>query len=348
MNPYPFPPEPAPEVSVVVPMFNEEENVADTVHQLRDALDRLTPEWEIVLVNDGSTDRTLDAAREVARDVPEVRVVSYALNGGRGKALRTGLAQARGDIVVTIEADLSWGTEVIGRLVNALRHQPDVDAVIASPHHPEGKLEDVPWKRALVSRVGNRVVGAAMPGRFHTVSGMTRAYRRHVVESLELESDGKEIHIEILTKAIALGYRVTEIPAVLSGRRKGNSKFKFRATAIPHLTFCLFEKPALLFGAAGLLCIGVGGLIGLYLTWLRVAHGVWHPDRPLMTVLLLLILAGTQILSFGFISTQIVGLRRELYKVQRGYLKIQRQLEVTGRAGLALSSKLDIEEQVNV
>jgi hypothetical protein len=222
---------------------------------------------------------------------------------------------------------LSWGTDIIGRLVNTLRHNPDVDVVIASPHHPEGKLEDVPSRRALISRVGNKVVGWAMPGRFHTVSGMTRAYRRHVIEALELESNGKEIHIEILSKAIALGYKATEIPAVLSGRRKGNSKFKFRATAIPHLIFCLFEKPMLLFGAIGLLCLSIGGMVGLYLTWLRFAHGIWHPDRPLMTILLLLILAGTQILSFGFIGTQIVGLRRELYKVQRGYLKIQRALE---------------------
>ncbi|MCS6861929.1 MAG: hypothetical protein NZT92_16610, partial [Abditibacteriales bacterium] len=219
------------------------------------------------------------------------------------------------------------GTEVIERLVNALRRHPDVDMVIASPHHPEGKLEDVPWQRALLSRLGNRVVSAVMPGRFHTVSGMTRAYRRHVIESLELESNGKEIHIEILAKAIALGYRVTEIPAVLSGRKKGYSKFKFRAIAIPHLLFCLFEKPVLLFGAIGLLCLTVGGMIGVYLTWQRFAYGIWHPNRPLMTMLLLLVLAGTQILCFGFIGTQIVGVRRELYKVQRGYLRIQRQLE---------------------
>ena len=316
-----------PEVSVVVPMYNEEESIADTVHQLRDTLNQLTDDWEIVLVNDGSTDRTYEVAAEVAREIPEVRIVSYKPNGGRGKALRTGLAHARGKIIITIEADLSWGTEVIGQLVNKLRRHPDADMVIASPHHPEGRLEDVPWKRALISRIGNRVVGAVMPGRFHTVSGMTRAYRRHVIESLELESNGKEIHIEILTKAIALGYRVTEIPAVLSGRKKGNSKFKFRATAIPHLLFCLFEKPVLLFGAIGLLCIAVGGGIGLYLTWQRLAYGIWHPDRPLMTILLLLVLAGTQILCFGFIGTQIVGLRRELYKVQRGYLRIQHQLD---------------------
>ncbi|MCS6862398.1 MAG: glycosyltransferase family 2 protein, partial [Abditibacteriales bacterium] len=90
-----------PEVSVVVPMYNEEESIADTVHQLRDALNRLTEDWEIVLVNDGSTDRTYEVAAEVAQDIPEVRIVSYQPNGGRGKALRTGLAHARGDIIVT-------------------------------------------------------------------------------------------------------------------------------------------------------------------------------------------------------------------------------------------------------
>lgn len=307
-------------------MYNEEDNVGDTVAQLHAALAECGT-YEIVLVNDGSTDGTERVANELAANSAAVRVVSYVPNQGRGRALRAGLEAARGDVIVATEADLSWGSDIASRLTHALDDDPAVDVVIASPYMPGGKLEDVPWQRGMVSRLGNRVLRLFLSGHLTMMTGMTRAYRRHVIQALELESNGKEIHIEILSKLLALGYPVKEICATLSGRRKGKSKFRFRATALSHLAFSFLEKPMMLFGVLGLLCLLAGGAIGVGLTLQLLLTGYFHFDRPLTVLLLLLLLAGAQLLSFGFIGTQIVLLRKELYKVQRSQREIHRKLE---------------------
>jgi hypothetical protein len=164
-----------------------------------------------------------------------------------------------------------------------------------------------------------------MPNRIYTSTGIFRGYRRKVLDSLELESDGKEIHLEILSKIIALGFRVREIPAILTGRKKGQSKFKFKKTAASHLVFSFFEKPMILFGFLGLVTLGVGCLIGLYVAYLRFT-GMLSPGRPLITFALLLILGGIQILSFGFIALQIVSLRREILRIQKENLELRKEL----------------------
>ena len=168
-----------------------------------------------------------------------------------------------------------------------------------------------------------------MPNRIYTSTGIFRAYRRKVLDSLELESDGKEIHLEILSKAIALGYRVKEVPAVLTGRQKGRSKFKFRKTAVSHLVFSAFEKPMILFGFIGFLTLAIGLLIGLYIAYLRFL-GDLTPGRPLITFAILLILGGIQMLSFGFIAIQIVSLRREILRIQKENLELRNEIRKPG------------------
>jgi hypothetical protein len=149
-------------------------------------------------------------------------------------------------------------------------------------------------------------------------------YRRKVLDH-GTESDGKEIHLEILSKAIALGFRVREVPAILTGRRKGKSKFKLKKTATSHLIFSVFEKPMILFGFLGLVTLGVGILVGLYIAYLRFLGGL-TPGRPLITFAILLILGGIQILSFGFIAIQIVSLRREILRIQKENLELRKEI----------------------
>jgi hypothetical protein len=154
-----------------------------------------------------------------------------------------------------------------------------------------------PFPAFMDQSVGKQGAGLPCPTG-SILHGIFRGYRRKVLDSLELESEGKEIHLEILSKVIALGFRVKEIPAILTGREKGQSKFKFKKTAASHLTFSFFEKPMIIFGFLGLLTLGAGGLIGIYVVYLRYA-GILTPGRPLVTFALLLILGGIQILSFG-------------------------------------------------
>jgi dolichol-phosphate mannosyltransferase len=312
-------------LSVIIPMFNEAENAVATVRRVQETLSRFPEPWEIIAVNDGSTDGTFGLLQGLAEADSRVRVLSYPRNSGRGKALRVGFKAARGQWVVSIDADLSYAPGYIVSLTDVLREEPEVDLVLASPYMPGGGVRKVPFLRLLISRVGNRVLRMMMPGRVYTSTGIFRAYRRKVLESIELESEGKEIHLEILSKAMALGFRVKEFPAVLTGRKRGYSKFHFRKTALSHLIFSFFEKPMVLFGFFGLLTLGAGLLMGLYIAYLRFS-GELTPGRPLITFAILLILGGMQILSFGFIALQIVSLRKEILRIQRENLELRKAL----------------------
>jgi glycosyltransferase involved in cell wall biosynthesis len=316
------------DLSIIIPMFNEAENVEATFGQVEQALASFQGTYEIIAVNDGSLDNTLEILERVASQKRRVKVVSYSKNFGRGMALRTGFKESKGAIVVSIDADLSYDPRYIMDFVKTLRTEQDIDFVLASPYMPGGSAQNVPLLRLWISKLGNKILRFAMPNRIYTSTGIFRAYRRKVLDSLELESDGKEIHLEILSKAIALGFRVKEIPVVLANRKKGRSKFKFRKTAVSHLVFSVFEKPMMIFGFIGLLTLSIGLLIGVYVAYLRFS-GELTPGRPLITFAILLILGGIQILSFGFIAIQIVSLRREILRIQKENLELRS--EVLGR-----------------
>jgi glycosyltransferase involved in cell wall biosynthesis len=317
------------DLSIVIPMFNESENAEATIHRVEEALAAFQGTYEIIVVNDGSLDATFEILKGIESRNERVKVVSYSPNRGRGLALRRGFQKSEGDIVVSIDADLSYDPSYIIEFLKTLKADSETDLILASPYMPGGGTQDVPFLRLWISRLGNRILRLALPNRIYTSTGIFRAYRKKVLDSLELESEGKEIHLEILSKALALGYRVKEVPAVLTARKKGKSKFKFKRTAVSHLVFSLFEKPMIIFGFLGLITIGIGLLIGLYIAYLRFSGGL-TPGRPLITFALLLILGGIQILSFGFIAIQIVSLRREILRIQKENLELRKEIKNVG------------------
>jgi glycosyltransferase involved in cell wall biosynthesis len=318
-----------PALSVVMPMYNEEENVPSTLQAVREELEKLDVPWEMVLVNDGSTDDTLVLVQEAAAKDARIRLFSYAPNRGRGHALRTGFAQARGEIIVTIDFDLSYSAEFITKLYRELLGEPALDFVIASPYMPGGETVSVPRGRLYLSKLANKTIGFALGGHFKTVTGILRGYRRQVIQALELSANGKEIHLEILSKLMALGYRGSEVPAVLRGRRRGRSKFRLGRTSLTHLAFTFFERPVIFFGMLGLILLILGLVDGVYIIILWQKETL-NPERPLMTLLVLLILGGVGVFSFGFLAMQLVALRRELYILQRENRLIRQRLEQQG------------------
>jgi len=313
-------------ISVVIPMYNEEANAAHTLACVKQLLDQAPYDYEIVAVNDGSTDLTLSILDDLSSRDPRVRVVSYWKNGGRGKALRYGFRAARGDYVASIDADLSYDPAYILEMARVLDEDRDTDMVLVSPYMAGGRTEGVPAVRLFVSRLGNKVLQLAMPQRIHTLTCIVRCYRREVLDSLDLESDGKEIHLEILSKALAMGFHVREIPAVLTSRKRGSSKFSFRSTAVSHLIFTVFERPTLLFGLLGVLSVFVGLGIGTYILYLY-SYGTLNPNRPLVTLMIIFLLGGIQILSFGFLATQIHFLRKEVLLNRRALAHLKRLSE---------------------
>ena len=196
--------------------------------------------------------------------------------------------------------------------------------MLASPYMPGGRTEGVDPARLLISRAGNILLRQAMGKRYWTLTGIFRAYRRSVFDCIELYSDSKEIHLEIVAKAEASGLRIVEIPAVLAGRKLGKSKLRFRMTALSHLMFSFYERPILLFGVVGLAltvaALGIAGYL-FYLYWIEKLN----PTRPIVWLSVILLLTGIQIAGFAFISTQVSLLKRELFRTQKEVLLLRRQ-----------------------
>lgn len=323
-------PKTTPVLSVVMPMFNEEQGISRNVRNVVEALESLRVPWELILVNDGSTDHTLKLVTEEAKKIPQIRVVSYDVNRGRGYALRMGFREAKGEFIVSTESDLTWGTEAVVKIFHRLRESRE-DMVIASPYREGGRLENVPTKRALLSRFGNRLLGLTFSGKVTMVSGMTRGYRREVLEAMDLDSDGKEIHLEILSKASALGFHIGEISAILrweksrSGKWKGAQRNTLKLI-LSHLLFSFGEFPFLLFGSLGILLLSIGISLGGYAYFLSL-NGIRMAGRPLVLVSVLFILFGFQITVFCFLANQNRDLRNMLIRLNSRVRELNRRKE---------------------
>ena len=145
-------------ISVVIPMFNEEEIASDTITRVSKILQSMGKPYEILPVNDGSTDNTLKILDDIASRDDNVRVVSYWKNGGRGKAIRHGFKAARGRYIASIDADLSYDPAYIMEMAKVLDEESDIDVVLVSPYMTGGKAIGVPKDRLFLSRVGNKVL----------------------------------------------------------------------------------------------------------------------------------------------------------------------------------------------
>ena len=308
-------------LSVVVPGYNESGIVEENIKKIHITLNDLGIPAEIIFVNDGSTDDTGEIVRRLAEQIETLNLVTYSENAGRGYALRQGIDQATGKFVLTTESDLNYGERVIRDLYEAIRNS-NHDIVVASPYMKGGKTKNLPPKRLFLSKWGNKILSASIGNIVHTISGMTRIYRRESIQSMLLVSNDKEIHLEILSKALALGYRVTEIPATLvwpekkiqkTGKRK--SLFSTLKYVNSHIVFTLFERPILLFGVLGMLILISGVIIGGYIAYLRLT-GALNPTRPLMSIMILMVLGGIIIISFGIIGMHIRELHKEILRMR--------------------------------
>lgn len=315
-----------PDVTIVIPMFDEVENAGDTIAAVADLLDREGWDFEIVPVNDGSTDGTAALLSELAKADPRVRPAGYTNNRGRGYALRTGFAAARGSYVAALDADLSYTPDHAVRMIRMLIDDPETDIVLASPYMPGGRVDGVPFIRLLFSRTGNWVLRRALAQPVYTSTGVVRAYRREALRKLELTADGKEIHLEILSEAMVLGMRIVEMPAVLASRKKGSSKFRPRRTVASHLVFGMLERPAAIFAALAVALMLTALGLGSYLLTVYLA-GDLNPERPLMTIMVLLFLGGAIGMSFALLGMQLVGLRRQMVRMQSDLRGVRESLQ---------------------
>lgn len=214
-------------ISIVVPCYNEEailqthiETVVTYIEGKKEKYD-----YEIIIVNDGSKDNTGNIADELAKTHETIRVIHHPVNLNLGHALQTGFRNAKGNVIVVLDIDLSYSVEYIEQLVDTLT-QNSADIVIASPYMKGGKVTAVPFLRRVMSLWVNKFMRVAAQDKYYTFTSMVRAYRTSFIRSLNLKTKDYEISPEIIYKGMILRARIIEIPAHLDWTEQNKYKGK--------------------------------------------------------------------------------------------------------------------------
>ncbi|MFQ5677959.1 MAG: glycosyltransferase family 2 protein [Gemmatimonadota bacterium] len=304
------PPNP-PTVSIVVPAYDEAENMADLFSELADMLRTSHLNAEVILVDDGSGDGTLEAARQAAAtaELERVTLLQHRRNRGKTEALLTASRTASGEYLVLFDADLQHATEEIPRFVEKLEEGYDVVA-----GRKVGRYE-----KRTVSAIYNWMCRRLFRVEVHDLNAM-KAFRRGILDELQLRSDW---HRYLVVLAHARGFRVTEIEIRLFPRRHGASKYKGRRRILVGMLDLLAvwfqllfsRKPMLFFGVTGLAVLGLGAVIGLAALYLR--FGLQQGYRPLLSLVVLLVVVGLLLFAVGFLAELIASLRSEVEEMRR-------------------------------
>lgn len=307
-------------VSIICPFFNEELIIETAAQLIVKSLKNLPVEWELILVDDGSTDDSLSLVSKTMEMYPRVRIITYKTNQGRGEALRTGINYAQGDIIVTTEIDLSWGEDIIKKIVSKFQKDTNLDVVIASPNLKSGGYKNVPFLRVFLSKLGNTLIRILFVRSVTMCTGMTRGYRREVFQSLRTYDKGKEFHLEVLLKLYALGLNIAEVPATLEWKNNKLSKDKKRQrksslalsrVITTHLNFLFLAQPIKYFWFVSLL-FTMGTLISLSFGVYRLLTG----QISIYLVIFSLLLAVCALLFFacGVITELSRKILKELWR----------------------------------
>jgi glycosyltransferase involved in cell wall biosynthesis len=294
-------------ISVVVPVHDEERSVARLYAELADALVPLGRPWEVVFVDDGSSDGTFGALTRLHAHHDHVRVVRLRRNFGKAAALQAGFEEAQGDVVVTIDGDLQDDPAEIPRLLAKLEEGFDLVSGWKT------KRRD-PLSRRLLSRIFNWASGTVSGLRLHDLNCGLKAYRAEVVEGLRIYG---ELHRFVPVLAHYRGFRVAELPVNHRPRAHGSSRYgveRYLRGFLDLLTVTFMgryrHRPLHLFGGIGLLLGAIGTVLLAYLTVLKLTgEAIGH--RPLLTLGVLLVVVGVQLVSLGLVSELVASHHEE-------------------------------------
>ncbi len=309
-------------MSLITPMFNEAAEIRNNIGRILAAMEKYEKEWEYILVDDGSTDESYKIALETIGDHPHCRVLHYPRNQGRGYALRKGFDGARGKYIITTESDLSWGSKIIEELYHQLVSSKS-DVVVASVFHEGGGFKNVPIFRCLLSKSGNWIMRWCFETNLTQFSGMTRGYRREAIQSLHLEEKDKEIHLEIISKAEALGFRISEIPATIQWSKKrvkrGEKKLSMLRYVISHLMSSLNQGSLKIFFFLSLVLflIGVG-----FVTFGAINKIFFITDQPKPNI----VNYGLVVLLMSLVCTLFGGMSIQLWYIRKNLIHLQSQV----------------------
>jgi len=304
-----------PRISVIVPAYNEEGNVAELCRQFDEMGQKAPFSFEVVLVDDGSTDRTADILADQQEKYSFLQVCTHGRNRGLTEALQTGFARARGDIFVFYPADLQYKPE-------------DIPAMVAKID--EGNDLVTGWKQGeyskqFVSRIYNTLSRRLFGLKVHDLNSV-KAFRREVIENMSLRRDW---HRYLVAMAVEQGYRVDEVKVPLYPRHSGDSKFSgFWRIPVGVLDLLavksqltLLRKPLLFFGFLGTLMFGLGLLVGLAALYFRFVLDTGF--RPLLYLVILLIVLGLLLFILGFLAEGLAAIKEELSGVSAAVKRLE-------------------------
>lgn len=213
-------------ISVILPAYNEEENIKRIPKELIPYMNKIKKKYnenfEIIIVNDGSKDNTLNISQKLKSKYKFFFVFSHRKNMGLGKAIRTGIKNSKGDILITLDSDFTFHPKLIIKLLKEYKEKK-ADCVIGSPYL-YGYSKNIPKYRILLSYFCNLIYSILLSRRLTAVSPIFRIYNGKLIRKLKLESLGFEINAEILIKLLENNAKIIEVPAKLTNRKYGVSK----------------------------------------------------------------------------------------------------------------------------
>lgn len=294
-------PEPTPELSIVVPVYNEKESINKLHEKLTSDLKQVGRSYEILLIDDGSVDGTDKLLKEIAENDEKVTVISFRKNFGQTAAMAAGFEHCSGKYVVTMDADMQNDSADIGKCVETLE-KGDYDVVSGWR-----KFRKDPFvSRKLPSMIANRIISYFTGVQLHDYGCSLKVYTKEVIDHIDLYG---EMHRFIPALASRAGARIGEIPVNHKAREFGSSKYGISRTfrVILDLLTIKFQmsymtKPLHFFGAVGSFSALLGFLISLYLVYERQFHNVGLANRPALLLGIMLIFIGMQFVSVGLLA----------------------------------------------
>ena len=288
------------DVSVIAPVYNENESVATLYDLIRQTLDAEGLCWELILVNDGSTDASPATLDGLAANDPRVKVVHFRRNYGQTAAMMAGIDFASGEIIIAIDADLQNDPADIPRLLAKLREGFDVCSGWRKAR------KDDSLRRNLPSRVANRIISRVSGVRLHDYGCSLKAYRKEVVKGVRLYG---EMHRFIPIYASWHGARVTEIPVNHNPRVHGKSNYGLERIfkvmldlLVVKFLYRYAQKPIYVFGGIGLASMALSGLLAGYAIYLKIFEGQSFIRTPLPLLVVFTAMTGIVCILMGLLA----------------------------------------------
>lgn len=288
------------EVSVVVPIYNEVESLPHLIEAIALTLSTQDLRYEIICIDDGSQDGSAVLLKQIAQSRTDLRAVLLRRNYGQTAAMAAGFNYAQAEAIVTLDGDLQNDPLDIPRLLAKL--DQGYDLVTGWRQF----RKDAPLTRLLPSQVANWLISQVTGVNLHDYGCSLKAYKRELVADMRLYG---ELHRFLPALAFIEGARIAELPVRHHARQYGRSKYGLGRTfrvSMDLLTIYFMKtfltRPMHVFGLFGLLSIGLGTLLGLYLTILKLGLGQSIGNRPLLILAVVLVIAGVQLFSFGLLA----------------------------------------------